>query len=288
MINGKEEFSLTNVYARLDALAPHEVVGKSVLGRGIRRYTFGSDPKVLLTAGVHGREWITVLLVAALAERVGKGVSFDLIPCLNPDGTLLAAKGLGSVPLRETRERLLAVNGNEDFSGWKANASGVDVNVNFDADWGEGRSNLTRPAPANYIGTNPESEPETQAAVRALRKNYALIACYHSLGEEVYWGYESNFRHYEEAKEYASFVGYTLKRSEHSAGGMKDYYALRYEGLGLTVEVGEEKYGHPYPVEKGEELYKKHEGSVEKLAELGERIHGRIYAGCPCGGAKGV
>ena len=275
----KEKSCFTEeIYEKLDKLAPCEVLGITELGREIRRYSFGKGGKILLTAGVHGREWITVLLLTELAERE-KDLSFDLIPCLNPDGTELAKEGLQSVGERKMRLALKKMNGSADFSQWKANARGVDINVNFDADWGEGKFNVTTPGAANYIGTSPVSERETQAAVKALMKGYALIACYHSLGEEVYWGYESNFRHYKEAKEYADYVGYRLRRSEHSAGGMKDYYALRYGGLGLTVEVGEEIYGHPYPVERLDTLVQKHEGSLAKLVALGERIDGRIHGG---------
>ena len=277
---------LYGIYASLEGVR-YDVLGKSVLGREIRRYRFGENAKILLCAGVHAREWITVLLAVRLALKE-KDACFDLIPCLNPDGTELAVNGISSVNDEKIRKNLIKVNGGEDFSLWKANARCVDVNVNFDADWGEGLKNVTSPAPGNYIGRYAGSEPETQAAVKALKKNYALVTCYHSLGEVVYWGYESNFRHYKEAKEYAEYLGYGLMRSEYSSGGMKDYYALNYDGLGLTAEVGEDVFGHPYPVDRLEDLEKKHEGSVKLLASLGERIYGRIHGSGSCRSGKSV
>ena len=264
------------LYDKLSRIATPIRVGETEAGRSILLFRFGQTPKILLCGGIHAREWITSLLLVKLAEREGDGLAFDLLPCLNPDGAELCRRGIGSVPVG-MRARVEAIGGS-GFSGWKANLRGVDLNVNFDADWGEGKYNVTHPAPSDYIGKYPESEKETQTAVRVLRYGYALINCYHSLGEEVYWGYEHNFRHYAEARAYADAVGYKLKRSDGSAGGMKDYYALTYPGLGLTTEVGEERYGHPYPTERLEILVKRHAGSLRLLTQMGEKIDGRIRA----------
>lgn len=274
-------------YEKLSRIATSEIVGESVLGREIRLFRFGTDPKIVLFGGIHAREWITTLLLTRLAEEES-GLSFDLVPCLNPDGASLCFDGINSVPDGLLRQELLKINGSDDFSLWKANARAVDLNVNFDADWGEGRLNVTEKSPLNYIGPLPESEPETRVAVNVLAKNYALAVSFHSLGEEVYWGYESNFRFYKEAKTYADYLNYALKRSEHSSGGLKDYYALNYDGLGLTVEVGEEKYGHPYPESELEKLVKKHSGSIKLLTELGEKIYDRLYGGSVKGSEKGI
>lgn len=282
---------LARCYEKLSRIATPETLAKSVLGREITLFHFGKNQKTLLVGGIHAREWITALLLTALAEKEGESAEygFDLAPCLNPDGMSLCLDGTSSVPDEDLRRNLLKLNGgSDDFSQWKANASGVDLNVNFDADWGEGRYNVTEPGAANYIGREPCSEPETAAAVALLGRGYSLVASYHSLGEEVYWGYESNFRHYAEAKEYASYVGYALKRSENSSGGLKDYYAMNYPGLGLTVEVGDEREGHPYPEEKLDSLVKKHEGSVKLLASLGERINAGLYGGSAQRGGKSV
>ena len=262
------------LYERLSRIATPIRVGETESGRSIWLFRFGRAPKILLCGGIHAREWITSLLLVELAEREGKGLSFDLLPCLNPDGAEYFRRGIDAVP-EEWQALVTRLGG---VSRWKANLRGVDLNVNFDADWGEGKNNVTHPAPSDYIGKYPESEKETQAAVRVLKNGYALLNCYHSLGEEVYWGYEHNFRHYAEARAYADAIGYKLKRSDGSAGGMKDYYALNYPGLGLTTEVGEERYGHPYPTERLDTLVKRHAGSLRLLTQIGERIDGRIRA----------
>lgn len=239
--------------------------------------------KALIVGSVHAREYITTLLLNELMLGYDGKIPIDYIPMLNIDGVLLAANGLSAVQNPGLKKELLKLNsGSEDFSLWKANIYGVDINVNFDADWGEGEQNITYPWPENYIGIAPHSETETRLIVEVLKNNYPLVAAYHSKGEIIYWGYEHNFRHYLYAKKFAGFLGYELTRSEGSAGGLKDYYALNYKGLGLTVEVGEDKYPHPYPISELDNLIKKHTGSIELLAQMGEEID-KLYGECAVG-----
>lgn len=229
--------------------------------------------KALIIGSIHAREHITTTLLNELIGCYDAKIPIDYIPMLNIDGVMLATNGLNIVKDQCLRRKLLELNAqNKDFSLWKANIYGVDINVNFDADWGEGEQNITYPWSENYIGETANSEIETQFIVDVLKNNYPLVAAYHSKGELVYWGYEHNFRHYKYAKKFADKVGYELTRSEGSAGGLKDYYALNYKGLGITVEVGEDKYPHPYPVSELNNLIKKHLGSIELLAQMGEEI----------------
>lgn len=246
----------------------------SPLGYKIPMVRIGcGKPKVLIVASVHAREHITTTLLNELLARYDGKTAIDYIPVLNIDGVLLATNGLSIVKDEKLRLRLLEYNGgSEDFSLWKANILGVDINVNFDADWGEGEQNVTAPGPENYIGIAPNSETETRLIVETLKNDYPVVAAYHSKGEVIYWGYEHNFRHYHYAKKFADFLGYELTRSEGSAGGLKDYYALNYRGLGITVEVGEDRFSHPYPESELPNLLKKHTGSIELLCKMGEEI----------------
>ncbi|HKL73992.1 MAG TPA: M14 family zinc carboxypeptidase [Clostridia bacterium] len=229
--------------------------------------------KTLIVASIHAREHITTSLLNKLMQNYQSKIPIDYIPMLNIDGVMLATNGLSIAKDELLKEQLLQLNnGSEDFSLWKANARGVDINVNFDADWGEGQQNVTSAGSENYIGINCNSEIETQSIVNVLKNNYSLVCCYHSKGEVIYWGYENNFRHYLYAKKYADYVGYELTRSEGSAGGLKDYYSLNYNGLGLTVEIGEDQLPHPYPLSELNNLITKHTGSIELLAEMGETI----------------
>ncbi len=256
-----------------------ESIGTTAFGREIPLFrSEREDAAVLLVGGIHAREWITCDLLETLTAS--EKVTIDHVPCLNPDGVALAKYGLSSVERKEDRDRLVRLNGGEDFSLWKSNGMGVDINVNFDADWGEGKKNLTTAGRENYIGVSPESERETQAVCALIRRRrYSLVVCYHCLGEEVYWGYDWNFRHYEEAKRYADFLGYELTRSEGSCGGLKDWYCTHFAGLGLTVEVGKDDWGHPCPQEKLKELSATHRGSLALLEETGGQLARKIHGG---------
>lgn len=203
--------------AMLDALKrrfPHArlgVCGRSLSGRSI--YTLSIGPQenpVLYTGGFHGQEWLTPLLLLRFFERtataVWEGDNFSaipiqdalhgrgmmIVPCVNPDGVQIAlhgAQGAGRYEALATQ-----ISGG-DFSRWNANARGVDINHNFNAGWEtlhqmEQESGITGPAPRQYGGTAPESEPETQALVRLCRAHsFRHALAFHSQGEEIFWEY---------------------------------------------------------------------------------------------------
>ena len=173
-----------------NAKTEKRVIGKSLLGRELYALKIGNgSPVGIAQYAMHGREFITARLALRHFERgVSKG-SVWIVPLVNPDGALLSEKGLASVADEKQREYLLAINGQStDFSLWKANARGVDLNVNFDARWGTGRRNTRTAGRENYIGTQPFSEPETLALkdfTEAIRPDYTVS--YHTKGEEIYW-----------------------------------------------------------------------------------------------------
>lgn len=89
---------------------------------------------------------------------------------------------------------VLAINdGSTDFSGWKANIRGVDLNNQFPARWEiEAARKRQRPAPRDYPGPAPLTEPESQAMARLTREsNFDRVLAYHTQGEVIYWGFEN-------------------------------------------------------------------------------------------------
>ena len=116
------------------------IIGKSLFGRDIYAVKVGTGTPIgIAQYAIHGREYVTARLALVHYERGVKQGSFWLIPLANPDGCLLSERGLSSAP-KEYRDGLLALNrNNPDFSLWKANGRGVDLNVNFAAEWGKGR-----------------------------------------------------------------------------------------------------------------------------------------------------
>lgn len=77
--------------------------------------------------------------------------------------------------------------------------AGVDINHNFDAGWEtlhqmERESGITGPAPRQYGGPAPESEPETQALVRLCRSHpFRHALAFHSQGKKSF-GSMANIR----------------------------------------------------------------------------------------------
>lgn len=248
------------------------IIGKSVFGRSIYAVRLGEGTPVgIAQYAIHGREWITAKL--ALEQfRFGPGAgSVWLVPLMNPDGALLSQCGLSSVADGAARERLLRINGGEDFSLWKANGAGVDLNVNFDADWGEGKRNVRAAASENYIGPAPFSEPETRALkafTEEIRPDYTLS--YHTKGGEIYWYYyqplSACVRDKKLAIALSEATGYPLRHAAGSAGGYKDWCVKKLKLPAFTVEAGNDGFSHPLGEEEFEDIREHNLSSLCSLA----------------------
>ena len=219
-------------------------VGYSESGRPIEGIFKGNTdgPQLLVQGAIHAREWVTAQLCVLLAERYSGECGLWCVPMSNPDGVMLAQYGLDSVGDPQRRDFLYGINGyNQDFSLWKANARAVDLNVNFNALWGTGRSNLTYPAPANYIGPYPFSERESRALAQFTDKVRPLYTVsYHARGRVIYYGFNGSDPDPEVHRIASRQTGYPAYTSEGSAGGYKDWFVLTTGRAGITVEVGNE------------------------------------------------
>ncbi|MBE7078446.1 MAG: hypothetical protein E7380_01120 [Clostridiales bacterium] len=228
------------------------IIGKSVAGRNLYAVKMGEGAPVgIAQYAIHGREYILARLAFLHFEQgLAKG-SCWLIPLANPDGALLSERGLSSVREEKEKKRLLAMNDNkEDFSLWKANLRGVDLNVNFAAYWGKGKKNLRFAGSENYIGEKPFSEPETLALKKFTEKihpDYTLS--YHTKGEEIYWYFYQSMHTCSRDKGLALALsrstGYPLAYARGSAGGYKDWCIQKLSIPSFTIEAGGEKFPHP-------------------------------------------
>lgn len=236
-------------------------IGRSVLGNPIPFVHFGgyTGKQAVITGAIHARENVTARLVIRQAfslleerDRVcfdGGGIYF--VPMVNPDGALLIERGADAFP--ERREFLIRANGgSEDFSLWKANINAVDLNTNFNAEWGTGKYNVRAPASENFIGEAPDSEPETACLERFTASvRPRLTLSYHALGREIYWFFHQKAG-YERDKALAEFIEAQLgyKRVDgdcRSAGGYKDWCIKRLAIPAFTVEIVPDTYSHPLP-----------------------------------------
>lgn len=250
------------------------VIGKSCLGRKIFALKIGEgSPVGIAQYAIHGREWITAMLaIEHYKMGVAKG-SFWLIPLVNPDGALLSQTGLSSVGSVRLQKRLLSLNGEkQDFSLWKANGRGVDLNVNFDADWGKGVRNTRKAGAENYIGKAPFSEPETRALKRFTEKikpDYTVS--YHTKGEEIYWYFSQSMRTCLRDKALAAVIsaetGYPLAHAKGSAGGYKDWCIQRFQIPSFTIEAGMDCLSHPLQEETLPNLIAKNKRALYALSK---------------------
>ncbi len=230
-------------------------IGASRCGRMIPyvRVTGERRDTVLVTAGIHAREHVSALyavrqLYRLIAQRPPCDVIF--VPMVNPDGNVLVHEGACAFGFEG--ERLLALNGGDtDFSLWKANIAGVDLNVNFDAHWGQGAQNVRVPGAENYVGEAPFSEPETRALAEFTRKvRPCLTLSYHAKGREIYYEFGQTgaraARDKAIAEQAAALTGYALiEGTRGSAGGYKDWCIERLGIPSLTLELVSDEESHP-------------------------------------------
>lgn len=218
-------------------------IGRSVLGTDVMAAVIGSrQPVVLMHASIHAREHVTTRVLMRLVRDFSPRHSrLVIVPVANPDGVKIATEGTGFLP---DEERAFFDGLNTDLSLIKCNARGVDLNVNFNARWGEGRQNAFSPGAANYVGPFPESEPETRALIHLTQRFRPVVSVsWHARGAEIYWSfgrradYEADYR--EMAGKYAESTGYPLREAEGSVGGYKDWFIESGYGMGLTIEVGD-------------------------------------------------
>lgn len=231
--------------------------GKTSQGRDVWMLTAGNlDRAVLYAGGVHAQEGITSEVLLLFAEYLQQGMEGEniflvrresfwnragliLLPCLNPDGILMARPG------------------------WQANARGVDLNHNFDAGWEackkwEEGAGILSPGPTKYGGRKPFSEPESCLIKRLCnRRKFLRMIAFHSQGEEIYAG------HGEKCDDTTAtlgqlmekLTGYRLCQPSESAshGGMKDWFYDTFHRPAYTLEIG--KGCNPLPLQQAEEIF---------------------------------
>lgn len=181
----------------LVALRP-DLATKLVLGQthenrtiyGIRITSPNGDnkPAVLFNGCQHAREWISVMVPMFIADRLVREyetvaairdlvdhVEFLIVPIVNPDGYEFTYAPGGNRLWRKNRRW----NGGSTY--------GVDLNRNWDADWGGPHSTSTLPSSLLYIGPYVFSEPEVQAMRDFIlaRPNIVAHIDFHSYGQLI-------------------------------------------------------------------------------------------------------
>ncbi len=260
----KELLSKIEELSKIDGVET-EVVGLSTFSNPIYAFHVGNKTgkQVLMEGGIHAREYLSTLFLIEetkfLVEQYKNGEfdgGFYIVPLVNPDGVGLVLEGLNSVNCLTQREILKLINnGSEDFSLWKASGTGVDLNVNFNAEWGNGVQNVFCPNYQNFVGFYPESEREVNALINFAKSiNFDISLSWHTKGEVIYYGFytltnEQIERDYNIAVKMADVNGYKVVKTEGSVGGFSDWVSLNYGVPAFTIELGNAMLTHPLGVE---------------------------------------
>ena len=256
-----------------------DTIGESRCSRPIDLLCIGNRRKqVLFTAAYHGMEWITTLVMLRFLDELcysvlhGQSIcgiragaflnqrGLAVVPYVNPDGVEIQINGAKAAG--EYKDTVITASGG-DTSHWQANAAGVDINHNFDAESErlrelEIKNGYNAPAPTRYGGAYPESEPESRTIASYCRTgNITHALAFHSQGEEIYWSFGS----YKEpealnmAKEMSRASGYRISEPEGIAvgGGFKDWFVEKFRRPAFTIEVG--KGENPLQAEELDSIY---------------------------------
>lgn len=233
------------------------ILGNSSCGLPIYLVHVGciEGEQIIVEAAIHAREYITTLIALKQIKHLAKtklnfGIYFVL--CVNPDGVALVLDGKKVCFINEAqKQKLVKINKGKDFSLWKANANGVDCNVNFDALWGKEKSNITHVSSANYIGKEPNSEVEVKNLIELTKQvKPVLTLSYHTKGNVIFYGFETLTRKQIKrdlfiAKEISKANKFKPVKTKKSTGGFSDFVSLNYGVPAFTIEFGGDTLTHP-------------------------------------------
>ena len=266
-------------------------IGSSLDGRNIYAVKLGNpnaEKQILISAGIHGREYLTPMLVMKQLEfylynydtaeyggvplaDIFEEYTFCVLPMCNPDGITLTQFGVSAIRDSKLRDKITAVYKSDKSKGyvsdvfskyityWKANARGVDINRNFNtSDW-EDVFYVKQPSYQNYKGESPETEPETKALVSFVNSlsNPVLSLAIHSQGEVLY--YNSGQKDLSASKRLAEIVSelnrYNIEDEVRHDAAFDDWCILNKGIPSVTVEIGSYNVKEPIPPTEFEDIW---------------------------------
>nr|WP_251025712.1 M14 family zinc carboxypeptidase [Bacillus sp. ISL-47] len=255
---------IKDLASRYPDIIKYKSIGNSEYGRPIYAVSLGTgNANLFINGSHHAREWMTTNLSMNMLEEYAKmykgqqtfggynvkkvldETTIWFVPMVNPDGVTLQQYGLSKFP-SSVHSSLIKMNeGSTDFKRWKANAKGIDLNRQYNADWANIRNNYPSPRWSNYKGTAPEQAAETKAIVKFTKEiNPDMAIAYHTSGEILYWYFHQSgsrlTRDQNYAKKISQYTGYNMvaPTSNPSGGGYTDWFVLKYGRPGFTPELG--------------------------------------------------
>ncbi len=203
-------------------------IGKSVEGVPLHMIELGKGKRKILAVGtLHAREWINTPLLMEMTKTYARDYyltrtiegetirhilnthTFYIVPLANPDGVKLQQFGADAFPCK--RQSLINMNnGSTNFTRWKSNIRGVDLNRNWNVQWDTPKSGPVHNSPGSqfYKGRKPESEREVKAIADWIRANNPImIFDFHSSGEDLFWYYYQTGKRLERDRKIVNAMG---------------------------------------------------------------------------------
>lgn len=258
------EIDLAHLSKEYPDLITYKSIGKSEYGREIYAVSLGKGISTsYINASNHAREWISTNLVMKMIDSYALGYrngsvlgaynvkqildnhTIWFVPMMNPDGVTLQQVGLHAFPT-ETHENLIKMNGGSfNFSRWKANGKGIDLNRQFDARWEFLKNGPAGPSYENFKGTAPHQASEIKAVIDFTYKvDPEMAVSYHSSGNVIFWNFLQQGSQYERdlyhARKLSQMTGYRLSgnHSSYSGGGYTDWFTDTFKKPAFTPELG--------------------------------------------------
>ncbi len=243
-------------------------IGQSVMGKNIPFVKIGRGATELFyNASHHANEWLTIPVLLKFLEEYSESyavrgeifntnarelynkASLYIVPVVNPDGIDLVNGVLPNGRFLAQAQNLAGNYPNIPYpNGWKANINGVDLNLQYPANWERAKEikfsqGFTLPGPRDFVGAAPLTEPEARAVYNFTRNHdFKLTLSYHSQGEIIYWKYldyePENSRRI--AEYFGEVSGYAVEETPYASGfaGYKDWFIETYNRPGYTIEIG--------------------------------------------------
>ncbi|MGS2780322.1 M14 family zinc carboxypeptidase [Robertmurraya sp. GLU-23] len=289
------QFDIQKLKETYDGVLEVTVIGQSYYGNDIPAIKIGKGEKnVVLIGAHHGREWLTSSLLMVMLENYARAlttgakvgpfypnmlndVSIWIVPMLNPDGVKIQQR---DIPVFFVDQLFLMNEGDSNFSRWKANGIGIDLNRQYPAGWRELKGPST-PTYQFYKGKRPFEALETQALAAFIDKIQPSISvAYHSTGQEIYWKYKNGKneqRDYSIAEKIAQSTGYKLGKPPKKAtgGGFTDWFITTYHRPALTIEICPPMINRAPPLSSFPEVWKRNQYVGMKLVNEVIELHKR-------------
>ena len=277
--------SLKTVYPFLQI----STIGTTVMGKNITAIKFGNGPKeIFYNASIHANEWINSVLLMKFLENLSKSyvnnvsiwgynprqlfsmVSLYIVPMINLDGVDLVTGLITEESWAYSNTERIASNFPDiPFpNGWKANIEGIDLNLQFPADWEKAKEikyeqGFDKPAPRDFVGFGPLTAPESVAIYNfTLQHNFMLMITYHTQGRVIYYQYQDlePASSKEIATLFSQISGYSLEEVPYNSSfaGYKDWFILYYKRPGFTIETG--LGTNPIPISQFDSIYRENLG----------------------------